>query len=344
MPRDVCAIPPGREWAVRNCLAEVPGSLWDAYLATGLFPAGMQRNLEETSACHVNIDVYVKRGPARVPARGVNIPGFFPWGWYRVIESAPDDAPPDPAQTTAFEHAVEVAQHVPTSPRAPLASGTWGPMPVNPCVTPVPTVDLWIPFPFKSMNAVSLDGALVNVPAGGYGRLCWRVPGSDHPLFATGLGVEFIVPGELSELGARYAAQRARQGAPLFGSAVVALFDVVWAGTGWNSPNECIPYWFTRDYAASHMQCLTPLRYGPGVPVTWRWREGGAAPKPYQGAGFDVFEIRMAGGLNWVSSWPALRRYAVDDAGTLLERKAPEFPFGMGVAPQFNGPAPGTFA
>jgi hypothetical protein len=213
------------------------------------------------------------------------------------------------------------------------------------CVVPVPTVDLWIPWPFIGTPRFTIWNDLIDVQAGDFGRLCWRVPGSEHPMFATGLGHQFIVPDELSELGRSYVAYRASQGQPILGSAIVALFDYQWAGSSgspaWRGRNLVVPYWWTRDFNASHMQCLTPLRYAPGEPVRWRWQYGGERPRPYVGQGFDVFEILLAGGSAWASSWPALRRYARTDAGVLLETMAPEHPAGPNVV---NGPAPGAFA
>lgn len=332
MPLDPCTIPPGREWSVLNCDAEIPGPQWDAFVARGRFQPGIQKGLDESAHCFVNVDVWVKRGADRVLVQGARIPGFFPWGWYKVCRSQDPPDPPDPAETVR----VLEAAGLPPRPRA-AALEDWSVSGLpTPCVVPVPDIDVWIPWPASRWPALTLGGRYVDIEPGGFGRVCRRIPGSAHPMFSTGLGIQFIVPAELSPAGQQYVSERYGSFAGMPGSWYVALFDDEAARNNW----EIRPAWYTRDFSASHMQCLTPLRKAPGVPVNWRWRIGGRTPAPYVGAGADVFDIEVFPGA-WANSWLRLLAVAKDDEGVPYASRAPEWPFGIG---QFNGPPPGEFS
>ena len=319
MSNDPCFVPPGREWHIRNCLPIIPRPQWERYVSTGRFSPGIQKGLDETRDCHVQHAVVVDDTVIQHEIFGV-----FPPGWYRYCVSS-DEPLPDVETTLEAIAGVTInreTDRAPLSPEMPVA---------GPLCQPVPTIDVLVPWPSRPWPKLTVNGHLVDVEPGGFGRVCLRIPGSDHPLFGTGLGIIYHAPQFLSELGKAYVASHYGGFVGMPGSWLTALWDS--ADIGQPLPRQ----WWTRDYAYSHMQpgCLNLRRRDGSVPRT-RWRIGGSRPATPVGEEWDIFEVESATipGV-WQSAWIALRPYVQH-----LLPSVPEMPLGTG---QFNGDPPGTY-
>lgn len=323
MSTDPCFLPPGREWHIRNCLPVIPVPLWTRWRATGRWPQGIQKGLDETATCHSQDAVVVD---GQVIA--VTIAGVFPPGWYKHCVAQPDEDPPTPEDTLEVIASIDILREsirAPLTQGSPLAQG-------SPRCIPVPTIDVLAPWPQRPAPRMTIAGQLIDVQPGDFGRVCLRIPGTDHGLWGTGLGIVFTDPRFLSELGRAYVRQAQGQFAGLPGS----WFYALWDGQGINDPTP--RQWWTRDFAFSHMQpgCITgQLRYPDGTPARTRWRHGGDRPAQPIGAGWDVFEVQHHVTGAWISSWMGIRPYAAH-----LFSRIPEAPLGTS---QFNGPPPGAF-
>lgn len=338
MPSNPCAIPPGRLNAVMTCLPVIPPGLADDFLANGSWPHGIAKGLEETRDCPWAREMPQYTSSACV-IRGVvvrlstAILGALPWGWYKhPVGQAPAT---DPVEAITWLREVVRA---PISGGTPLASGTPGirtPTVTPECVVPVPTIDVLVPYPFVAPWDGVIGGKTYRVHSGDLGRLVWRIPGSEHPMFSTGLGIQFVVPEFLSELGRQFFTERGNVMGGYPSSSVQALFARIYTGPA----VEVSPYHYTRDFQASHMQCLSPLHYPNGQEVAWRWYAGGEKPAAYTRDGFDAFEVKHHVTGLYINNAMALRQYARDENGASLLTAAAEYPFGAG---QVNGPVPGS--
>lgn len=292
---DPCFLPPGREWAILHCLPVVPRPQWERYVQRGTFPHGIQKGLDGTADCLLNEAVVVDG--AVISGAGLPygpIAGVFPPGWYRGPCSE-GEPPPDPEETVARLESRPLDAF--TLDRLTLDRGdapTLGPLGCT--VRAVPTLDLLVPWPVNRGYVRVWRRTEAMLP-GDLGFVVVRVPGSDHPLFSTGIGLVFYDRSFLSPLG-------------------VEVFDFMDAARqGWHDPNDhryeerCDPFklfggrmggisadrgdldpnWWTRDYQASHMQCLPRNHDAAGNLVQYRWQVGGERPAPYVGQGYDAY-------------------------------------------------------
>lgn len=354
MPSNPCALPPGRAYEVEHHLPVIPPGLFGPWRATGRWPAGVQKGLDETRDCPWVPHMAQVRERA-VVSSGVlyrleePVLGALPWGWYRYLLPVEDrQAPPEEDRTTPEQEAPPAPEDTlvvyrDVSPRAvavvdlgPVQTATpWQPAPQVECVHPVPTLDLLLPWPWQDWGNQQVDGEAVRVLPGSLGRVCWRLPGSDHPLFSTGVLWHRVDPALLSELGRRfYGGRPGTVGGP-------GTYHAAWTDT-MEQLFTLSPQAAVRDYVVSHMQCLSPLHYpGSLAPVRWDWKHGGPSPAqppaPWQCDTFRVFspDGRTASGNAF---W--LRGHLFDDEGRRLDEQAPEWPVGPG---QLNGPPAGAF-
>jgi hypothetical protein len=339
VPANPCAIPPGRLNAVMTCLPVIPPGLADDFLASNTWPQGIQKGLEETKDCPWAYEMpqwttssVVIRG--QVVRLTTPVRGALPWGWYRWPVGAP--VATDPVATVAWLRDVLRA---PLTALSPLATGTpslRAQADASPCVVPVPDVDVLVPYPFVAPWSGVIGGRTWRVHSGDLGRLVWRIPGSGSSLFSTGLGIQYVVPDFLTELGRQFFAERAASMGGYPQSALQSMFGRIYTGP----TVEVSPYAYTRDYQVSHMQCLTPLHYASLQEVRWRWLYGGVRPAAFTLDAHDAFEVETSPGSGlWINNALALSRYARDAQGRSLIAAAPEYPFGAG---QVNGAVPGS--
>lgn len=368
-PSAACDIPPGRQWALDNCDPSVPGPQWDRFVSSGKWPKGIEKGLDETAACHVNRTIFVKRGGGELERHdNVNIPGFFPWGWYDVVRATPP-APPEPEQLLERYDGEELDPRTPgvvggasdadVSLKLPELAVEADPAVPPSCITvPVPTIDLLHPYPENSGSITLPNGTSRQVLAGDLGRLVIRLPGSDHPMFSSGIALCYIAREFLSELGLfTFNAwdswrRTASPSDPAFNRYRELLYLRTWLGQArpdLRTGLSWIPIeWTTRDYSATHMQC--PRNHFPSTPtyealgvsgqeVERRWQLGGDSPAPYVGDGWDTPLERYS--ATWVTGpggdatpvlserfLPIARELANDPSGTPYALAAPEHPFG----------------
>lgn len=362
-----CSIPPGREYAVTHFLPIIPRPQWEKYLRQGKFQPGIQKGLDDTQECHVNRAVVVDG----TVIDGVDIPGFFPWGWYRwEIPTPTPTLPPDPVEvTTRYERDPGAFGTSPLARQELMGLATElmdFSRPEQGCeIVPVPTIDQLVPFPARDIMQRFAEGNRL-VPQGALGSFVLRLPGSTHALFSSGLALAGFDEQFLSPLGQELFAfwNQAREG---------------W-GAGMDHRNECgwypvLPFspspvrgdyialqWFARDFAASHMQCLSPNHFIGGTPVDWRWRHGGAQSAGYVGDGWDVYEERAPAGLavsnsgflSWYPPGPLYTQFTAENRPKMAqveERIGPRDRWGPPRANgsrertemPWQGPPPGAF-
>jgi hypothetical protein len=322
-----CHLPPGRQQAILNLLPVIPRPIYERFRTTGQFPAGIQQGLDRTKDCtwapqmaqfrlrQVVVDDVIITLP-------VGILGLLPDGWYRRAPAgAPPPVPQDPISVLREYQRINEAQHVSPPLGGAIAQG-------SPVI--VPTIDIAVPIsphPLPNYTYSQELGRYLSMEAGELGIIIWRIPGSFHPMFGTGLGITFRHPDLCTELGRRYIGPQTNDRAS-WGSHLNCPF-----GDSMPTGTVIQPYWTTRHFAASHMQVVR-LR---GIEA-YRWRKGGARPAPFVGAEYDRFEIGWrtpSGSVAWGYTDFRIAPFAQDQI-----HAAPEWPLGPG---QFHGPEPGAF-
>ena len=353
-PRNDCHLPAGREDAILNYLPVIPRPIWDRYVATGRFPGGMQTTLEETANCpYVDLMAQVRLAAVVVDDRIVQlaapIRGLFPPGWYRYLVAATPPPPAAPARELERYRAPMAARRVSApvlTPRIPIVTPdpptviVTDPGPPEPPVTPgcvaVPTIDVAIPMPTTDGFALFPDFATRTTKAvalrpGELGNSILRIPGSDHPLFGTGFGLRFTAREFMSAAGLRWIAHwtmaRAQGLVPetdfrwSMGMEMLRLYPLFpGPSTSPGAPGGQVdPSWWTRDFAASHVQFdCAPIYFGrggvyaeagvEGLPMRRRWRKGGAVPAPYVGTDSDALEHETTLSADFYSGKRSLTR------------------------------------
>lgn len=379
MANDACHLPPGREWEILHCLPVIPRPQWERFVRTGQFPQGIQKGLDETARCPCIDDMAQVRVPGVVvdgAIQSVTIRGVFPPGWYRYVLP---DAPAPPTAADVLEAARQV--HVPAG--IDFSGGELSLTPLEPqvglsldappdvqdevdtpsrgCeVVPVPTVEVTAPYPLVDGYVRTRSGQSW-VLAGELGRLVARIPGSDHPMFATGYCIIYICREQLSDFGRDvfdfWDEVRAS------GRADDRFREVsyVWPWCGLADMASVPILHATRYFQPTHMQC--PRNHYPqselwhqlgvaGEPVAFRWRIGGGQPAPAVAGVLEFYEehalaewVQSAGGdvARW-SAQPWTMRYptGVDAQGRAYSSQAPEAPFGF-RDDGWHGPPPGSY-